>query len=893
MPGEAGEPSEPVAGPALDGVTVLDRSDSLAGAYCTKLLADAGADVVVVEPPGGSVLRRRQAGQGPLGGYGTAGQQAGGRGVAGGQAGGRGTGGGPSATRGGDPTAGEADLGRPPAGGDGAGSVSGALFGFLHTSKRSVVVDSSDARDAAALEDLLGRADIVVEEGRPGTLVNGAHPLRLRHAGLIVVSLSPFGLAGPWAERAATEFTLQALSGSIGGRGEPDGSPVAAGGELTEWAAGVTAAVGALVALRRRQQGGDGDLVDVSRLEASVMIFNGFQAVAGQVAPTRPGPFRVVEVPSIEPAKDGWVGFCTLSAAQFSSFADMIGAPEWASDPEIERIDYRASHPRPLRARIAEWTTRHTVADIGEESARRRIPFVPVGNGETVLRVPHLVERGVFVPHPGAEFLQPRVPYRLSRTPQGSLRPAPALGNTTPADLTRTGGWGNRADVASGAEAAGPPAGRSSAGRTCAGPSSAGWSSAGRSSSTPSPAGLPLSGVRVFDFTSFWAGPIVGQLLGFFGAEVIKVESVQRPDGTRLGTSYGVAGDRPWERAPLFHAVNTGKRGVTLDLTRPEGRAIARRLLGACDILIENYSARVAEQFGLVDRDQRPDLIVVRMPAFGLTGSWRDLPGFAQTMEQVSGLAWVTGFPDGPPLIPRGPCDPIGGLHAALATLVALRERDRSGLGQTVEAPLVESALNVAAEQVLEWTAAGHLLERGGNHSGSVAPQNVYRCLGDDSWVALAVATDAQWQALRSGLGHPSWAAAPELDTVPGRLAAEERIDAGLTDWCRERPADVVVETLWPLGVPVARVVHPRRVIDNPQLWVRRFFEPVEHPAVGTVALPGFPARLSSRPMPLHRSPAPTLGQHNGSVLGGLLGIGDDELRHLAEAGIIGDRPRA
>jgi crotonobetainyl-CoA:carnitine CoA-transferase CaiB-like acyl-CoA transferase len=404
---------------------------------------------------------------------------------------------------------------------------------------------------------------------------------------------------------------------------------------------------------------------------------------------------------------------------------------------------------------------------------------------------------------------------------------------------------------------------------------------------------LPLEGVRVFDFTSFWAGPIVGQLLGFFGADVIKVESVQRPDGTRLGTSYGVAGDRPWERAPLFHAVNTGKRGVTLDLTRAEGRDIARRLLQHCDILIENYSARVAEQFGLVEGDLRPDLIVVRMPAFGLSGPWRDLPGFAQTMEQVSGLAWVTGFPDGPPLIPRGPCDPIGGLHAALATLVAVRDRDRTGLGQMVEAPLVESALNVAAEQIVEWSATGHLLQRHGNHGRFAAPHNVYRCLGDDSWVALAVATDRQWQGLRAGLGDPSWASEPELDTVSGRLAAEERIDAELSCWCRRQPADVVVETLWPLGVPVARVVHPRRVIDNPQLWVRGFFEPVEHPVVGSVSLPGFPARLASHPFPLHRSPAPTLGQHNDEVLGGLLGIGPDELTRLAEEGIIGDRPRS
>ena len=607
----AGRPADrPDAGLfALTGLSVVDCSDGLAGAYCTKLLADAGAEVVAVEPPAGAGLRTRSG---------------------------------------------------------------AALFGFLHTSKRSVVIDRTTPEGAESFDGLAARADIVVEEGDPGAMEGGdEHPLRVDHPQLIVVSLSSFGLRGPWAQRRATEFTLQALSGSIGGRGEPDGSPVAAGGQLSEWAAGVSAAVGALVALRRRERTGSGDHVDVSRLEASVMIFNGFQAVAGQVAPTRPGPFRVVEVPSIEPASDGWVGLCTLSSAQFNSFADMIGSPAWATDPDIQRIDYRASHPRPLRARVAEWTTGRRVADIVAESARRRIPCVPVGNGETAPRIEHLAERGVFVAHPDAPFVQPRVPYRLSRTPQPPLRPAPSLGSSDPATVL----------------APRPPA-----------------------TVDRAPAGdRPLAGVRVFDFTSFWAGPIVGQLLGFFGADVIKVESVQRPDGTRLGTSYGAVGDRVWERAPLFQAVNTGKRGITLDLSQPDGRDLARRLLAKCDVFIENYSARVVEQFGLLDGDVRHDLIVVRMPAFGLTGPWRDLPGFAQTMEQVSGLAWVTGFPDGPPLIPRGPCDPIGGMHAALATLLALRERDRTGLGQTVEVPLLESALNVAAEQIVEWSANGQL----------------------------------------------------------------------------------------------------------------------------------------------------------------------------------------
>jgi crotonobetainyl-CoA:carnitine CoA-transferase CaiB-like acyl-CoA transferase len=795
-------------GPALAGLRVVDLSAGIAGAYCTKLLVDAGADVVIVESPGGHPLRARGG--------------------------------------------------------------SGALFGFLHTGKRSVIAEVGEPHLGAPAAGLVAGADVVVVDAAPPDRT--AASLALAHPELIVVSLSPFGLEGPWSERVSSDLILQALCSSIAGRGERHGSPVSAGGELIQWASGTAAAVATLVALRRRDRTGLGELIDLAALEVAITIFNGFRAVSGQLVPAGPPPHQVVEVPSVEPAQDGWVGFATLSADQFAGFAAMIERPEWAQDPEISRIDVRIDRAAEIRRDIAVWTTRHTVEDIMERAAARRVPSAPLGDGATTPRLAHLVERGAFVTHPGSDYVQPRVPYRLGRTPQPPLRLAPQLGSDNAGALATP--WGPR-----------PSPGHSASPEPGAG--------TGRPAAGESPEGdeadLPLRGIRVFDLTSFWAGPYASQILGFFGAEVLKVESIQRPDGTRMATSYGIRGDLVWERAPLFQAVNTGKRAVTLDLGDRRGQELGRRLLARCDVLVENYSPRVVERFGLLDAD-RSDLITLRMPAWGLTGPWRDRPGFAQTMEQAAGLASVTGFPDGPPLIPRGPCDPIGALHAAFAVLAAIRDRDRTGLGQLVEVPLVETALNVAAEQFVEYGASGTLLGRHGNAHPQAAPHGVYRTTGD-AWVAIAVVDDHQWSRLVDVVGRDEWRHDAALATSEGRVAARERLDGELAQWCATRSAGEVVEALWPIGVPAAPLVAPHEVVSLPQTESRGFFETVTHPVIGALRLPAFPARLSSRTLPYHRGHAPLLGQDNYELLGGWLGLDDAELATLEDDGVIGTRP--
>jgi crotonobetainyl-CoA:carnitine CoA-transferase CaiB-like acyl-CoA transferase len=278
------------------------------------------------------------------------------------------------------------------------------------------------------------------------------------------------------------------------------------------------------------------------------------------------------------------------------------------------------------------------------------------------------------------------------------------------------------------------------------------------------------------------------------------------------------------------------------------------------------------------------------MPAFGLDGPWRDRTGFAQTMEQVSGMAWVTGFADGPPVIPRGPCDPLAGLHAVLALLVALEHRARTGEGQLVESVMVEAALNAASEQMLEWQAYGRLLTRDGNRSPVAAPQNLYACRGKERWLALAVETDTQWRALLEELGEPRWAKDPKLGTRAGRRTCRDRIDAELTRFFATRDRDEIAAALLERGIPAAPVLHAREAADNPQMRARGFFELEDHPVTGTHEIPGLPLRFSDMPR-WYRIASPTLGQHNDEILREVLDLTGEEIAALRAEGIIGDRP--
>ncbi|MGO9383116.1 MAG: CaiB/BaiF CoA transferase family protein [Mycobacterium sp.] len=796
--------------PPLAGYTVVDLSTGIAGAYCTKLLADGGAEIIKVEPPEGDPLRAWSA---------------------------------------------SGAVTRP--------GSDGALFSFLAGSKHSVVVDPGTEDDVELTNRLLAAADAVVwSRGSKVAESQDFTPdaIHRRHSHLTVMSITPFGLDGPWRDRAATEFTLQAWSGGIVGlgRGAPDRAPVFIGGQVGEYLAGVYASAAILTSRCHQIGGAPGQLLDLSMLETQILGLTYYPATYFEMLGRPWRDARRLTVPGVARAKDGLVDVGCGTAQQWFDLCAMVGHAEWIDEESPLTITEQANvHADDIYA----WFESNTVDDIRELATAFRIPNAPVGNGANVASLDHFRARGSFVRNPRDGFHQPGHPYRLLPARLRAPQPAPRLGEQTAryraATLTpRPGPTG--------------PANR-----------------------------LPLSGLRVLDMTTFWAGPCCTHFLAMLGAEVIHVESTRRPDGTRLIAGIPVTEEQWWEKSPIFASLNTNKKGLTLDLQSPRGRELLCRLIERCDVIAENFTPRVLDQMGLdfaAVQSIRPDAVMLRMPGFGLDGPWRDNPAFAYVIESAAGVSWMTGYPDCTPYEPYSIGDPNAGVHALNALLLALEHRRRTGQGVLVEAAMVDAALSISAEQIIEYSAYGALLERAGNRGPTAAPQNLYRTADVDefgrldSWVAIAVATDDQWAGLRTALGSPAWATDPVLSAAAGRRAQQDLIDERLAAWCEHRSGDDIVATLWDAGVPVAKVMQPHRQTELDQLVFRGFFEEVEHPVNGRAKLSTVPIRFSGGPGLFHTNPAPTLGQHNHELLAEL-GLTPAEIAELGADGIIGRTP--
>ncbi len=401
--------------------------------------------------------------------------------------------------------------------------------------------------------------------------------------------------------------------------------------------------------------------------------------------------------------------------------------------------------------------------------------------------------------------------------------------------------------------------------------------------------------LRVVDLSMGWAGPLVGAMLTEMGAEVIKIEDTRHFDWWRGSLSMAAPEEDPIERSAVFNTINRGKLGVTLNLADPRGVEVLKRFAVTADVLIENYSAGVMERLGLsyqVLSALNPRLVMISMPSFGAEGPERDARGYGNTVEAMAGVTGLTGYHDGgqPYTLSNALGDPVGGLNGMFAVMVALHERERTGRGQWIELAQVEAAIPLMAEEILDYQITGKIPPPRGNRHPRHAPHGIYRCAGEDDWIAVGVESEARWRALVGALGLEKLARDPRFASAEARKRNEDALDEALSHAFASREAEEIARRLIEAGVPAGQVNSAPAVMADEQIQARGYFVPVDRAVVGTHLYPGAVARFSQTPLEADR-PAPLLGEHNGAVLREVLGMGDAEIKALEGAGIIGTRP--
>ena len=770
---------------ALSSYRVIEVAALPAASYAARIFADFGAEVILLEPPGGNAGRCA------------------------------------------------APVIDTPEG------LVGAPFAFLHAGKHSLA--------AGLTAELLTGADVLITSD-PALDVAG---LRAAHPGLVVADISWFGRSGPYAGFAGADVVCRALAGLVHLVGPAEGPPLVAPDFQAVTMGGLAAAIGILGALMARRRGDRGHALEVSIHEACIAYaeLNTSDAFTRKAGQTREGinRFWPTYPVGIYPARDGWLGVTVVTPAQWAGFCAMLGLDDLDADPGLVTGLERTPHAARLEARFLPKLLERDVADWFAEALRRRLPIVPVPEMAATLANAELRARGAIIPLEvgGRDVLGAGSPLRLTRSPPVRRAVVPRLGSARPCQR----------------EAVAP----------------------GRATGRPL-----LAGLRIVDLSMGWAGPLAARFMGDMGADIVKIEACQYPDWWR-GVDFRphVLAERLYEKSGRFNALNRNKRGVTLDLTTPEGMAAAKALVAGADAVIENYAAGVLGKLGLdyaALSQVNPDIVMLSMCAFGASSQWRECRAYGSTLEHGSGLPHLAGRPGDPPTmghIAFG--DATGGLNGAAALLVALLHREKTGEGQHIDLSQVECMLPMAGPALLG-QSAGVAPVRAGNRHADMAPHGIFGCAGADAWIAVAIRDDAMWRRCAAVIGREDLAA---HGTLAARRAHEDELEAAIEAWTRRHEAGAAMAALQAAGVAAGAAVTPYALFDDPHLAARGFWHYLDRPFTGPFPQSALPFRENGTAFPI-LTPAPTLGQHTACVLSDLLGYDTATLDDLAQRGITG-----
>jgi len=806
---------------------VLDLTNER-GLIAGMILADAGADVVQIEPPGGSSARRL----------------------------------GPFDER--------------------ATAPENSLFWRAYArNKRGMALDFETPAGKQRLLSLVERADFFLESFEAGYLESiglGYEHLASVNPALVMASITPFGQTGPKAHWPASDLTVMAASHYQIASGDEDRAPLRIAVPQAFLHAGAEAAVACLVALQERKRSGRGQHIDVSAQQAASMctLASSLAVPWGDAPNTRVaggmklGAYRLRFT---YPAKDGYVSVSfffgsavgpatnrLMAWIEEAGMADeSLAGRDWAEYGAL-LLSGRASFGEFVRAQetVARFTATMTKKDLFEEARRRRVYLAPVSTAKDLLESEHLAARqfwvaagpdatGPFYPGPFAKF---------SESPLRYQRRAPMLGEHTSEIVEQL------------AEDRRQPVRRAPAG---------GAQSA------------PLKGLRVLDLTWVVAGPAATRTLADFGATVVRVESSKRVDAARTQLPFkdGVAGP---ERSAVYANYNAGKLGLALNLAKPEAREVIRGLAAWADVLTESFTPQTMPSWDLGYEDLRavnPKLIYLSSCLAGAYGPYSQLAGYGNIGASMAGFNYHVSWPDRPPAGPAGAyTDYMAPKFVAASVLAALEYRQRTGSGQHIDLSQTEAAMHFLGPALLDYTVNGHGFAAHGNRSLDVAPHGVFPCAGEDRWVAVAIETDDQWRALCQVIGNDALTIDRELDSLPGRKRYEDIVEAAITDWTSLHTAEYVQERLISSGIPSHLVADHRDIYADEQLAHRNHFIRVPHKDLGEVVVEQTRFLLSRTPAETTKGP-PTYGEDADYVLKEILGMADGEIAELAATGAL------
>lgn len=810
---------------------VLDLTDGRAE-LATFVLAGLGADVIKVEPPGGSPSRR----EGPIA------------------------------------------PGEPEA-------LESLRFHAFNRGKRSVVLDLDDAAGRHDFLALVASADFVFENAGPGVMDTrglGFDALRAIRPDLVYVAISPFGQDGPYASHLATDLTLSAMGGSMALNGEPDRRPVRITVPQTWHHAAAESALGAMVAHERRVASGEAQFVDMSVQTA--VFWTGLNAMVAHAIQGRDIErngtvlqLSTLVSPLVYPCADGEVVLIATSATLVGLMPWMVesGAvtAEWAAAEDWSTYEVRMLTPdavltyplEEVRAAVTEFTMRHGKMELFDGGIARGVTIAPVNTAADVMALEQLAVREYWddLQLPSGRTLRVAGSFvKSSVAPIAWTRPAPDIGEHTREVLDEL---------------------------AAATPSTVQVHDRDAGESAPTPR-LPLEGVKVADFSWIGVGPITAKALADHGATVVHIESDRPADRLRLVGPF--KDDIPGiNRCQFFGSFNTSKLSLQLDLKHPDGHALALRLLEWCDIALDSFTAGTMDALGLgyeAAKAVNPDIIMATTCLLGQNGPAATLAGYGYHAAAVSGFYEITGWDDRAPAGPfNAYTDTIAPRFLTTTLLAALDHRRRTGQGQYIDQAQMESSLHFIAPELLDVQVSGVSARRAGNLHPTHAPHDAFPCTGVDEWCAIEVENDDQWLALRRAIGDPAWAADSSLATAAGRRTQLDLIDRELGAFTSRHDARELMDLLQAAGVPAGMVQRSSDHMEDPQLAHRSFFRHLEHPEMGDVPYEGHQYMIrgyANGP----RMPAPCLGEHTFKVLTSVLELDDDELSTALASGACG-----